>query len=146
MTAFGKVWIERQLFGRMYTYWAHWYSKTEPLDERSLLDTILYAQMWLINHVNTSSTSLDVGQQLCLSQIRNGNWYKTRHSTSCNSKTQWLGSKVLSQILACRILLLKDHVHRVHSNRRREETVTLTTVKICKTESDRLRGVAGAKT
>nr|CCA17024.1 AlNc14C29G2745 [Albugo laibachii Nc14] len=41
--------------------------------------------------------------------------------------------------------LLEDHVHRVHSNRRREETVTLTAMKICKTEPDRLRGVAGAK-
>lgn len=40
---------------------------------------------------------------------------------------------------------MEDHVHRVHSNRRRAETVTLTTVKNCKKEPDRLLGVAGAK-
>lgn len=45
--------------------------------------------------------------------------------------------------LECLRTLLEDYVHRVHSNRRREETVTVNTVKIFQNEPDRLRRAAG---
>lgn len=44
------------------------------------------------------------------------------------------------------ITMLEDHVHRVHSNRRRQETVTLAAMKIYKKESDQLRGCRGSET